>query len=111
MLTGKSWRTAARRIVGVDRLNNGEAVGMGPLHFDRIAGVVLIQGKGGDEDRAVDADLVHRRDHLVTRGVIGPVRHTVPGSLRSVRLVGMDLGVDDSHLGSSSAPSEFGIAS
>jgi hypothetical protein len=29
---------------------------------------------------------LHCRHHLVTRDVIGPVRHTVPGSLRGVRL-------------------------
>jgi len=56
---------------------------------------------------AVDADLIHRRHHLVTRDVIGPVRHTVPGSLRGVRLIGMDLGIDDSHRGSSSVLSEL----
>jgi hypothetical protein len=54
---------------------------MGPLHLHRIAGVVAVQGKGGDEDRAVDADLVHRRRHLVTRDMIGPVRHGPPGSV------------------------------
>src|SRR5882757_1025191 len=73
---------------------------MGPLHFHGIAGVVAVHGKGGDEDRAVDADLVHRRHHLVTGDVIGPVRHSVPGPLRSVRLIGMDLGIDNGHLGS-----------
>src|SRR5262249_16090475 len=71
----------------------------GPLHFHSITGVVAVHGKGGDEDRAVDADLVHRLHHLVTRDVVGPVRHTVPGSLRGVRLIGMDLGIDDSHRG------------
>src|SRR5260221_3749504 len=68
-----------------------------PLHFHCIAGVVLIHGEGGDEDRAVDADLVHRRDHLVTRDVRGPVRHAVPRPLRRVRLVGVDLRIDDRH--------------
>src|SRR5262249_45271204 len=58
--------------------------------------------EGGDEDRAVDADLVHRRHHLVTRHVIGPVRHRVPGSLWGVRLIGVDLGIDDRHRESSS---------
>ncbi len=97
-----------RRIVRVNRLNDGEPVGMGPLHLDRIAGVIAVRGKGGDEDRAVDADLVHRPHHLVTRDVIGPVRHTVPGSLRSVRVINMDLGIDDSHRGSSSVRRKFG---
>ena len=71
------------RIVRIDRLDDGEPAGMGPLHFHGIAGVVAVHRKGGDEDRAVDADLVHRRHHLVTRDVIGPVRHTVPGPLRT----------------------------
>jgi hypothetical protein len=39
--------------------------------------------------------------------VIGPVRHCVPGSLRGVRLIGMDLRIDDRHWGSSSVPSEL----
>ena len=68
-----------------------------PLHFHRMPRVVAIHRKGGDEDRAVDADLVHRPNHLITRNVIGPVRDTVPWSLWSVRLIGVDLGVDDRH--------------
>jgi hypothetical protein len=39
--------------------------------------------------------------------VIGPVWHAVPGSLRGVRLIGMDLGIDDSHRRSSSVLSEL----
>jgi hypothetical protein len=63
---------------------------------------IAVHGKGRDEDRAVDTDLVHRRHHLVTGHVIGPVRHSVPGSLWIVRLVSVDLGIDDRHPGSSS---------
>src|SRR5215471_6920788 len=99
-----------RWIVRVDRLDDREPFRMGPLHFHRITGVVAVHGKGGDEDRAGDADFIHRRHHLVTCNVIGPVRHTVPGSLRSVRLIGVDLGIDDNHPGSSSVIREFGIA-
>ena len=66
-------------IVGVERLDDGEPAGMGPLHFHGIAGVIAVQRKGRDEDRAVDADLVHRRHHLVTRDMIGPVRHVCQG--------------------------------
>ena len=84
-------------IVWVDRLDDREPTGIGPLHFHRIIRVVAVHGKGGDKDRAVDADLIHRRYHLVTRNVIGPVRHTVPGSLQSIRLIGVDLGIDDHH--------------
>src|SRR5262249_16803859 len=100
-----------RRIVCVDRLNNGKPAGMGPLHFDRIAGIVAVQGEGGDEDCAVDADFVHRGHHLVTRGVIGPVRYAVPGSLRGVGLIGMDLRIADSHRREARlVPREFAIA-
>jgi transposase len=49
---------------------------------------------------AGDADLVHRRHHLVTRNVLGPVQHTVP-SLRSVCLISVDLGIDGCHWRSS----------
>src|SRR5262249_49399965 len=86
-----------RRIIGIDRLDDGEATGMSPLHFDRIARVVAVHGKGGDEDRAVDADPVHGRHHLVTGDVIGPIRDTVPGPFRGVRLIGVNLGIDDRH--------------
>src|SRR5262245_39367524 len=86
-------------IVWIDRLYDREPTGMDPLHFHRITRVVAVKGKGRDEDRAVDADFVHRRHHLVTRNVIGPVRHTVPGSLRSVRLISVNLRIDDRHRG------------
>src|SRR4029453_4305041 len=59
--------------------------------------IVAVHGKGGDEDRAVDADRVHGRHHLVTGDVIGPIWDTVPGPVRGVRLIGVDLGIDDRH--------------
>src|SRR5262249_42931213 len=40
--------------------------------------------------------------HLVPSDVIGPVWHAVPGSLRCVCLIGVDLGIDDRHRSSSS---------
>src|SRR4029077_9468644 len=54
-------------------------------------------GKGGDEDRAVDADPVHGRHHLVAGGVVRPVRDTVPRPFRGVRVIAVDLGIDDRH--------------
>src|SRR5262245_44447503 len=97
-------------IVWVDRLDDREPTRMSPLHFDCITRVVAVQGKGGDEDRAVDTDPVHRRHHLVTRNVSGPVRHTEPGALWSVRLISVNLGIDDRHRANSSNCQEFGIA-
>jgi hypothetical protein len=135
MLTGKSYRTAARdpvearvvriaprlfrhhdpdadrawrllpvgddighrRIIRIDRLDECEPAGMSPLHFHRIARVVAVHGKGGDEDRAVNADRVHGRHHLVTGDVIGPIRDTMPGPFRGVRLIDVNLGIDDHH--------------
>ncbi len=88
-----------RRIIRVDWLDDGEPAGMAPLHFRRITGVVLVQRKGGDENRAVHADLVQRRDHLVTGDVIGPIRHAVPRPFRCVRLIGVNLRIDDRHRG------------
>ena len=87
------------RVVRVYRLDEREPAGMRALHLHRIAGVILVHGEGGDEDRAVDADLVHRRHHLVASHVIGPVRHAVPGPLRRVRLIDVDLGINDRHRG------------
>ena len=89
-------------IVRVDRLDDREAAGMGPLYFHRVTRVVAVHGKGGDEDRAVDPHLVHRRHHLITGDVVGPVRHAVPGPLRGVRFVSVNLGIDDRHRSSSS---------
>src|SRR5262249_55717047 len=98
-----------RRVVRVDRLDEREPAGMGPLYLDRIAGVVLVHGKGGYEDRAVDADLVHRRHHLVTGDVFGPVWHAMPGAFRRVRLVYMDLGIDDRHRHAPLCPTSLAI--
>ena len=85
-----------RRIIRVDRFDQGELVGVGPLHRDRIAGVVLVHRDRRDIDRAVDADLIHRRHHLVAGDVSGPVfRNAVPRPLRRVRGIGVDLGIDD----------------
>src|ERR1041385_2411622 len=75
----------------------GQAPGMGLRALDRVARVVAVHRKGRDEDRAVDADLVHRRHHFVAGDVSRPVRHGGPRPRRRVRLIGMDLGIDDHH--------------
>src|SRR3954468_7112706 len=73
---------------------------MSPLHLDSIAGVIAIHREGRNEDRTINSDLVHRRHHLVAGDVVRPVRNGVPGPLEGVRLIGVDLGVDD-HWGNS----------
>ena len=87
-------------IVGIDRLDDREPVRMFQRHFDRVARVIAIQRKRRDEDRAINADLVHRRHHLVAGDMRRPVRHAVPRAARCVGLVGVDLGIDD-HVGNS----------
>src|SRR5258706_2744814 len=89
--------SATARSSGLTGLTSANPVRMGLLHLHRIAGVVLVHRKGGNIDRAVDAHLVHRRHHLVAGDVRRPVGHAVPGPLRRVRRVGMDLGIDDRH--------------
>ena len=84
-------------VVRVDRLDDGHAAGMGARHLLGIAAVVAVHREGRDEDRAVDADLVHRRHHLVAGHVRRPVRHGGPGPLGRVGLVGVDLRIDDRH--------------
>src|SRR5438876_39042 len=59
------------------------------------AGVVAIDREGGDEDRTVYPELVLRRQLLLARGAGGPVRHAAPRPLRRIRLIGVDLGIDD----------------
>jgi hypothetical protein len=49
-------KCAISDILRIDRLDEGEPAGMGPVHFHRIAGVVPVHGEDGDQDRAVHAD-------------------------------------------------------
>jgi len=86
-----------RRIIRIDRLDQGEAARMGLLHFHRVARVIAIHGEGRDEDRAMNADLVHRRDHFVARHMCGPVRHAMPRPLRVVGVIGVDLRINNHH--------------
>ena len=67
------------------------------LHLHRIARVVAVHGERRDEDGTVDIELVHFRHHLVSRNMGGPVGRAVPWPAGRVRLVGMDLRIDDGH--------------
>jgi len=77
---------------------------MGVAHLDRITGIVLILGKGADEDRTVDTDRIHRRHHLIAVNMVGPFVRRVPGTVRwipgTVRRIGgiyVDLRINDRH--------------
>ena len=63
-----------RGIVDVQRLHDREAIRMRLLRFHCIARVVAVHRESRDQDRAVDAELVHRRDVLVGGCAGRPVR-------------------------------------
>ena len=82
---------------GIDRLDQPEPAGMPGAHLDRIARVVAVHGERGDQQRAVDADGVHRRHHVVARDLRRAVQHRGPGPAGMIALVGVNLGIDRQH--------------
>jgi len=55
------------RVGRIDRFDEGKPGGMALVHLERIAGIVAVDRERRNQDCAVDADGVHRGDHLVTR--------------------------------------------
>jgi hypothetical protein len=90
-------------IVGVDRLDDAKPVGMRLLHRHRVGRVPAVHGVDRDQQCAVDADGVHRLDHVLGRHFGRSGEHGMPRPAGMVALVAMDLGVDDGH-GVSSGP-------
>ena len=66
------------RIGGIDGLDEREPAGMAFVHLERIARVVAVHRERRHQDRAIDADGVHRGHHLVARHLRGPDQHAVP---------------------------------
>ena len=64
------------------------------VDLQRVARVVAVHAVGRDQDRAVDAHLVHCGDHLIASHFRWSVEKTDPRPLGTVALVGVDLGVD-----------------
>ena len=90
-------RLRHRGVARVDRLDQGEAAGVLGVHLERVAGVVAVQGERRDQDRAVDPDRVHGRDHLIARDLRRALQDADPGTARVVAFVGVDLRVDRRH--------------
>src|SRR5690606_15317407 len=67
------------------------------INLERVARVVTVHGVWRDEDGAVDADFVHRLDHIVARHLRRSVENRRPGAAGVVALVSMHLGIDDLH--------------
>jgi hypothetical protein len=93
-----------RRICRINRLDQREPAGMRLAHRNRVARVIAVHGEWRHQQRAVDADRIHRRHHLVTGDLRRPVQRRRPWPARMVALIGMHLRVDDGHDVSSRCP-------
>ena len=87
------------RVGGIDRLHQREPVRITIAHLDRIACVVAVHRERRHQDRAVDAGGVQHRDRLIARGLGRPGQYGVPRPGAMITLVGMQLRVDDRHVG------------
>src|SRR5579872_3515858 len=70
-----------------------------PFFIECVAWVIGVHRERRDQHRAVDANLVHRRDHLVTRDFRRSMQRALPRPAGMIALVGMHLDVDDRHGG------------
>ena len=77
----------------IDRLDQPEPAGMGRVDLYGVAGVVAVHAERRDQYRAVDADGVHGRHHLVAGNLGRAVEGADPRPARVVALVGVNLGV------------------
>jgi len=64
------------------------------VNLEGIAGIVAIQSEGRHQQRPIDADRVHRCHHLVAGDLSRPRQESAPRTLRTIPLVGIDLGVN-----------------
>src|SRR3954451_9426040 len=86
-----------RWIGRVDRRHNPKLIRIGVVNFERVARIVFIGAERRDHDRTVDADTVHRSDHLFACGGVESVRGTGPRPAGMISIEGMNLNVDDWH--------------
>jgi len=71
--------------VPVDRLDQGEAVGVPGMHLEPVAGALAIQGERRDQDCAVNPDRVHRRNHPIAGGFRRVLQGADPATARGLR--------------------------
>ena len=79
--------------VGVERRDQAEAIGVLLGDALAVAGVVAVDREGRNQQRAVDADGVHRRDHLLAGHRRRTGQHGAVVAL-VVAVVGVHLAVD-----------------
>jgi hypothetical protein len=95
-------------IVRIDRPDQPEFAGVSGADVERVARVVAVHAERRDQDRAVDTDIVHRRNHLVAGDLRRTDQRTHPRPARMVALVGVHLRVDGGHDSSPFRPSVGG---
>ena len=83
-----------RRRMRIERFDQPKPVRMLLVHREHVAGVVAIDRERRDQQRPIDANRIHRRDHVVAGDLLGPGQERAPGILRSVAFIGMDLAID-----------------
>ena len=83
--------------VGSTGLINREPAGMRGMDLEGVARVVAVHGERRDQQRAVDADGVHRRHHVVARDLGRAVKNRGPRPARMVAFVGVNLDIDRQH--------------
>jgi hypothetical protein len=77
-----------RRIGGIDRLHNAKPLRILGIDLERVARVVAIEVEGGDDDRGIDTDRIHRRYHLLAGRRCRAVQLPGPGPAGMVACVG-----------------------
>src|SRR5205823_1385984 len=81
----------------VDRRHNPKLIRISVVNFERVTRIVFIGAERRDHDRAVDADAVHRSNHLFACSGVESVRGTGPRPAGMISIEGMNLNVDDWH--------------
>src|SRR5213075_1027460 len=86
-----------RWIGRVDRRHDPKLIRIGVVNFERVTRIVFIGAERRDHDGTVDADTVHRSDHLVACGGVEAVRRTGPRPAGMISIEGVNLHVYDWH--------------
>ena len=88
-------------IIGINRFYQCETIRIGIADRNRVACVKAIHGEGGNQDCASHAHRIHGLDHVSAGDLWRTMQHRMPRAAGMVAFIGMDLGVNDRHGGSS----------